>query len=92
MGEHLPGDTIHNIDFIRNDEIGFVRIQWYANDSYRVASFLPGRDVFNPGDTPKMEPEKSEWVSVLVQAEAVMARFNGEAINEGWKMETNNAN
>ncbi len=60
-----PGDSARITYLSRGDEIGDVRIQDYGDLSvrrqYRVATFLPGNESMSPGDTPKMEPEKSQW-------------------------------
>lgn len=80
-----PGDAVAIVYFRRGNEIGDVRIQWYSAESYRIATFLPGRDVMNPGDTPKVEPDASVWCSGREDADRAFRVYLTMAGIEGWQ-------
>lgn len=82
-----PGDAVRIRMLRRGDELGDVRIQQYSvtPQSVRVAKFLPGNEVFLPGDTPKTEPEQDEWCSSSWRADEVFDRFVQDAYNDGWE-------
>lgn len=80
-----PGDTILCQDFKRGDEYGSVRVQWYNDRSYCVGTFLPGNYVELPGDTPKVEPEKSSFRRGPGQAFAEFKRFCHRALKDDWE-------
>lgn len=85
-----PGDAVRLMRFKRridtdtDHEIGDVRIQHYGAN-FRVGTFLPGRHIFNEGDTPKVEPERSTWCSTKDSADHVFEGYVAAAIKEGWR-------
>lgn len=96
-----PGDAVRIHMLQRNDprfgpEIGDVRIQYYGtransepdpSDKVRVATFLPGVVVSNPGDTPKMEPEFNNWyaASNVATANEAFDEYVRCAREGGWQ-------
>lgn len=84
-----PGDSVRMQRLERRGELGDIRIQWYGNGCpsigpWRVAAFIPGRDVFNPGDTPKVEPEADEWCDERAAADKQFIAYVARAIIDGW--------
>lgn len=82
-----PGDAVLEQGFVRGTEIGDVRIMQYgtpAHDKFRIACFLPGRDVCNPGDTPKVEPEHDCWRNSENAARRVFNIYLRGAEQDGW--------
>lgn len=87
-----PGDYVRMQQFEhkRDRELGDVRIQDYttqignANKHYRVAAFTPGRSVFSPGDTPKMEPDACTWVRTKQEADEAFDQLCALAEGNGW--------
>ena len=85
---NYPGAPVRMQQFAWGDpvtELGDVRVQHYGNDTYCVAAFLPGRDICVEGDTPKTEPEKSEWVPTKERADKLFDKFVADAIADGWQ-------
>lgn len=78
-----PGDAVRIVLLARGDEIGDVRIQQYG-EHYCVATFLPGRPVCSPGDTPKTEPEESRWFTKKRTANLIFDQFERRARADGW--------
>jgi hypothetical protein len=70
------------------DEVGNVRIQHYG-PNVCVAAFLPGWESSFPGDTPKMNPDDSEWFAAedVDAANAQFDKYVAEAKANGWKEE-----
>lgn len=84
-----PGDSVECTIVERGpdgQEGGDIRIQEYSPDNFRVGSFLPGIVVQHPGDSHKVEPERSEWCNSLNEAATVYRQFIAEAIADGWKV------
>lgn len=83
-----PGDAVRILMLYRGEgrdaEIGDIRIQDYGK-SVRVGTFLPGDSVCLPGDSPKTEPEKSEWCTSSWQADAQFDNYVQDAYAEGWQ-------
>lgn len=79
-----PGETMRIAYFERSAEMGDVRIQVYET-CFRVATFLPGIVVALPGDTPKIEPERSEWHTTRRDADQAYDRFTRDARADGWR-------
>ncbi len=87
-----PGDPVRMITFEHPEtkKIGDVRIQWYGSPNHsminvRVGAFLPGVLIESPGDTPKTEPDLSEWANDKAIADAVFDRYCEQARTMGWK-------
>jgi hypothetical protein len=80
-----PGDAVRILPLKRGNEMGDVRIQAYMPAMVRVAAFLPGRDIFLPGDTPKTEPEKCEWCENSFTADELFDTYVQEAYAAGWQ-------
>jgi hypothetical protein len=80
-----PGDAVRIMYLQRNNEIGDVRIQDYGADCYHVAAFTPGYGTSGPGDTPKMNPDHSEWCANVAHANAEFELRLARAHAEGWK-------
>lgn len=85
-----PGDAVRILELHRAGQWGDIRIQQYSETgcSVRVAKFLPGRDVCNPGDTFKIEPEESEHATSSFAADAIFDRYVQEAYEQGWQNRT----
>lgn len=88
-----PGDSILYVGLVRGDEMGDVRVQWYGNglkqedgDSLKVGSFLPGEVQSSPGDTPKVWPERSEYVTDKETAAKLFLAYVTEAVRNGWRV------
>lgn len=64
-------------------EVGDIRVQQYG-EKWCVATFLPGRDVFLPGDTPKVEPEDSFWTDNPEWADERFDLWVAQARADGW--------
>lgn len=79
-----PGDAVREIMLIRGDEIGSIRIQHYGN-SLLVACYLPGICHVHPGDSPKTEPEESEWCTSSYTADNLFDRYVTLAYNNEWQ-------
>lgn len=86
-----PGDGVRSVLFRRDVlhlnivfEIGEVRIQHYGAGCYMVAAYMPGYETSSPGDTPKMNPDKHEWVSTAESADAVFEEYVRSAARDGW--------
>jgi hypothetical protein len=79
-----PGDSVRLQGFARDGEVGDVRIQGYAPNSFRVASFLPGVTVEYEGDTPKTEPEFDQWVRTRDHADNTFDMYCRWAVRDGW--------
>lgn len=79
-----PGDSVLISMFTRGAELGDIRIQRYGDASFRVAMFLPGVPVCNPGDSPKTEPEQSEWFTTEPAARNVYNLYRTAALRMGW--------
>lgn len=79
-----PGDTVRIMELKRGDEIGDIRIQHYG-ENVRVGMFLPGRIIDNPGDTPKVEPERCEWFPNNFAADAKFDDYVQRAFENGWQ-------
>ena len=69
-------------------EVGNVRIQHYGANVC-VAAFLPGWESSFPGDTPKMNPDDSEWFAAedVDAANAQFDKYVAQAKANGWKEE-----
>lgn len=80
-----PGDAVRVQYLQKGEEIGDIRIQRYNEVSFRVATFLPGNAVCLPGDTIKVEPERSEWAPTKVRADALFDKFVVDASADGWQ-------
>lgn len=87
-----PGDSILQVDLVRGDEWGDIRVQWYGNgmkptpdDKLKVGAFLPGYETSSPGDTPKWWPDKDEWVDSRLAASSVFMKYMIAAIRDGWR-------
>jgi hypothetical protein len=80
-----PGDMIGATALRRADDIGLVCVQHYGS-ILRVATFLPGREIFLPGDTPKVEPERYVMLSTddRVGAERQYSAYLRDAQDAGW--------
>lgn len=78
-----PGDAVRILPLRRGDEFGDIRIQQY-DQHVRVCAFLPGREVFLPGDTPKVEPERCMYYRFDNQADALFDNYVQDAYAEGW--------
>lgn len=78
-----PGGAVRITYLERAQELGDVRIQQYDR-KYRVAAFLPGVSVFLPGDTPKTEPEVSQWCAFPDFADRAFERLVIQAAGDGW--------
>lgn len=88
-----PGDSIMRVDLVRGDELGDVRVQWYGdglkpkdNDSLKVGTFLPGVEECSPGDTPKVWPERSEYVHSKAAAARILVQYLIAAFRDGWSV------
>lgn len=81
-----PGETTLIVTLSRGDDIGDVRVQRYSDKLFRVATFLPGFVVWFPGDTPKVEPEQSEWKPSLSDCSEPFSLFLEQAVANGWKL------
>lgn len=80
-----PGYAIRIVYLRRGEETGDVRLEWYSDESYRVAAFVPGRmTCVTEGDTPKMEPEWHEWVGSLTMAEHEFYYRIARCKADGW--------
>jgi len=79
-----PGDGVRTTMFRRGDEIGDVRIQHYGVGTYLVAAYLPGYETNNPGDTPKMNPDRHEWVETTAEANEFFDIYVANAKLDGW--------
>jgi len=79
-----PGDAVRILLLKRGDETGDVRIQQYGRQAL-VATFLPGHSFCCPGDTPKTEPECSEWCTNSFRADEVFDTYVAKAYEEGWQ-------
>lgn len=79
-----PGDAVLSLLLRKGDELGDVRVQWYKDDALRVAAFLPGYETSFPGDTPKMNPERDEWVTTREEASRVYVQYIIAAFRDGW--------
>jgi hypothetical protein len=90
-----PGDSVRMRMFQFGEpvkgqwfDIGDVRIMDYGKDSktrYRVACFLPGRDVCVEGDTPKTEANCDNWCNTEREANRWFDLYVNRAIRDGWK-------
>jgi hypothetical protein len=80
-----PGDAVRITMLRRGNELGDVRIQHYGR-TVRVASFAPGYETCFPGDTPKMNPDNSEWFDASEQARAddQLNAYVEQAKADGW--------
>lgn len=83
-----PGDAALIVLLTNGEDIGDVRVQEYGTDSFKVGSFLPGVVECSPGDTPKVWPERSEWVTDRPAAAKVLGRYLIEAFRAGWRLYT----
>ena len=82
-----PDAAVRLTQLVRNNELGDVRIMDYGKDSktrYRVAAFLPGRDVVVEGDTPKTEPEREDWCTAVEEAADFFSIYVADAKLYGW--------
>lgn len=79
-----PGDSCRELMLVRGDEVGSIRIQHYGN-SLLVACYLPGICHVYPGDTPKMEPDVSEWCTSSYTADLLFDRYVALAYNDLWQ-------
>ena len=79
-----PGDATHIVYLRRGMKVGSVRVQKYSEDTYRVGAFVPGCWACIVGDTPKFEPEHSEWVASAKQAEHEFNYCIARCKSEGW--------
>lgn len=79
-----PGDVVRCMDLRLGDDIGQIVIQHYG-ENVRVGTFLPGDYVCLPGDTPKMEPERSEWFANNFAADAQFDDYVQRAFEDGWQ-------
>lgn len=85
-----PGAPVLLKSLKRDGVEGDVRVQKYDETHFRVASFLPGVVVELPGDTAKIEPEKSQWVyGSIEEAQEFFVRFIQEAEALGWVSKRN---
>lgn len=82
-----PGDAVLRADLVRDNVIGDVRVQWYGDKALRVGSFLPGVVIDLPGDTPKIEPERSEWAATREAAAREYVWQLVRALRDGWRLE-----
>lgn len=81
-----PGAPVRILNLKRGDELGDIRIQGGITDrTVKVCSFLPGVEECSPGDTPKVWPEKSEYVTNNFAADQLFDQYVGEAYEEGWQ-------
>lgn len=84
-----PGDTVRIKMLYRGGhgqpmELGDVRIQQYES-VLRVATFLPGYETSFPGDTPKMNPERSMHCRFADLADAKFDEYLEKAYADGWQ-------
>lgn len=80
-----PGDAAVNLDVMKDDDIGMIRIQVYGPGSYMVASYTPGYETSSPGDTPKFNPEKVMWCEHKGDADRQFVAYCIGAFRAGWK-------
>lgn len=81
-----PGDSAVQRNLIRSDgDIGSIRIQVYGPTTLLVASYLPGHETGSPGDTPKVNPERSAWCTTRGEASKQFAAYCIAAFREGWR-------
>lgn len=80
-----PGDTVLIVHLERGNELGDVRVQQYALDQFRCATFLPGCSVQSPGDTAKVEPEIAAYRSTKLEARACFDGLVDDALADGWR-------
>lgn len=90
-----PGDHILSQYLKRGEgitaEVGCVTIQDYCDTmvdgkNLRVGTFLPGVVECSPGDTPKVWPEKKEYVADKAAAVVIFERYVRAAVQDGWVM------
>lgn len=81
-----PGASVRALHLRRGAEAGDVRIQYFRQDCYRVATFLPGVHVQLPGDSPKTEPESSQWCDDPSVADGVFNRLVSQAFAARWEV------
>ncbi len=79
-----PGDAVRCTMLQRDNELGDVRIQHYGVGCYMVAAYLPGYETSSPGDTPKMNPDKHQWVETAEGANGWFEQYVRGAMREGW--------
>jgi hypothetical protein len=80
-----PGDTIAEVPIYRASEQGFVCVHHFET-FLMVSTFVPGRMIQLPGDTPKTEPELSDTFEVedRTGAEQCFDRYLRDAQDAGW--------
>lgn len=79
-----PGDSVRELALHRRGELGSIRIQQIRPDCVKVCSFLPGEVQDLPGDTPKVWPEKSEYITNSYAADELFDRYVQEAYGDFW--------
>lgn len=79
-----PGDVVRLRRYQRRDALGEVEVRQYG-DKFRVAIFAPGVTIQFPGDTPKTEPEHSDWETTLKAAKETFDLYCFIMIEEGWQ-------
>lgn len=79
-----PGDSWILVHLKKGGEIGDVRVQFY-DEHFKVAAFLPGISIFNPGDSPKTEPEFSLWTTDRAEADKQFVKYVIAAFRDGWE-------
>lgn len=82
-----PGDSALQLDVVRGGDYGSIRIQDYGEGKYMVASYTPGYETSFPGDTPKMNPDRSVWCDTKPEASSAFVAYCIAAFRDGWKPE-----
>lgn len=80
-----PGDIIGVVALHRGTDVGVVCAQHYGS-LVRVATFLPGVEIWLPGDTPKTEPEHHQLFPIedRTGAERLFDQYLRDAQDAGW--------
>ena len=80
----VTGDTILEIFMRHGHDHGSVRVRRWG-DQYLVETFCPGREVCNEGDTPKTEPERTDWMPTQLLAAGCVDMILDGLGKQGWK-------
>lgn len=76
-------DTLLEIKLRKGEEHGFIRVrQW--GEKMLVETFVPGREVCNEGDTPKTEPERTDWFTDRLGAAGCVDMILDGLGKQGW--------
>lgn len=84
-----PGDAVKTQKLQNGAELGSLEIKDYGcapSLSYQVAAYIPGREVWVEGDTPKTEPEVYHWCHNEAEALQAFDSFLKSAEAFGWKV------